>query len=210
MELTHGVSTPMDANLKLDLAKDQGEKELNDITDYQAVVGSLPYAALATRPEISYAAAALSCYNSRPITSHMTCDKRELLYLKYPADFQLHFNRNSIGNGIGNGIGIDVGSSLEGYSDSDRANVSADSKSQRGHVFLTSNGGAVSWQSGKQSLIAMSTFEAKFIACSEASRDAKWLLQLQKDIHSKDLPPLPINCVNEGVFTLITKGIIKA
>jgi len=55
MEHTHGVSTPMDSNTKLDLAEDRGEKELEDITDYQAVMGSLMYAALATRPDISYA-----------------------------------------------------------------------------------------------------------------------------------------------------------
>jgi len=76
-------------------------------------------------------------------------------------------------------------------------------------VFLTSNG-AISWQSRKQSLIAMSTLEAEFIASSEASRDAKWLLQLQKDIHKKDSPPLPINCDNQGALTLITTGVIKA
>jgi hypothetical protein len=78
------------------------------------------------------------------------------------------------------------------------------------NVFLASNGGTVSWQSRKQSLIAMSTLEAEFIACSEASREAKWLPQLQKDIHGKDLPPLPINCDNQGALTLITTGIIKA
>ena len=60
MEHTHGVSTPMDPNVKLDLAEDWGEKELKDITDYQAVVGSLMYAALATRADIAYAVTALS------------------------------------------------------------------------------------------------------------------------------------------------------
>jgi len=58
----------------------------------------------------------------------------------------------------------------------------------------------------------MSTLEAEIIACSEASRAAKWLLQLQKDIRSsqRDSPPRPINCNNQGALTLITTGIIKA
>jgi hypothetical protein len=44
----------------------------------------------------------------------------------------------------------------------------------------------------------MSTLQAKFIACLEASREAKWLPQLQKDIHGyqQDSPQLPINCDN--------------
>jgi len=65
----------MDPNERLDLAEDRGEKELEDIIDYQAVVESLMYAALATRPDILYAVAALSRYNSRPFTSHMTAAK---------------------------------------------------------------------------------------------------------------------------------------
>jgi len=207
MEHTHGVSTPMDPNIKLDLAEDRGEKELEDITDYQAVVGSLMYAALATRADISYAVTALSRYNSRPFTSHMTAAKRVLQYLISTADFRLHFTGNSIGISIS--INIDIGNSVVVYSDSDWANDSVDRTSQGGDVFLASNG-AISWQSRKQILIAMSTPEAEFIACLEASREAKWLLQLQKDIHGKDLPPLPINCDNQGALTLITMGIIKA
>jgi len=201
MENSHGVSTPTDPNVQLDLADDRGEKELEDITDYQAVVGSLMYAALATGPDISYVVAALSRYNLRLFTSHMTAAKRVLQYLKSTADFRLQFTGN----------GINLGNSLVGYSDSDWANDSVDRKSQGGHVFLASNG-AVSWQSRKQCLIAMSTFEAEFITCSEASTEAKWLLQLQKAIHGsqKDSPPLPINWDNQDALTLITTGIIEA
>jgi len=64
MEYSHGILTPIDLNIKLHLAEDRREKELEDITDYQAVAGSLMYAALSTRPDISYVVAALSRYNS--------------------------------------------------------------------------------------------------------------------------------------------------
>jgi len=63
----------MDHDVKLDFAEDRGEKELEDIMDYQAVVVSLMYAARATRRDISYAVAALSRYNSwRGTTSAKT------------------------------------------------------------------------------------------------------------------------------------------
>ena len=193
----------MDPNIKWHLAEGQGEKELQDITHYEAVVGSLMDGALATQPDISCMVAGLSRSNSRPFASQMTAARRVLQYLKSTADFQLQFNRNGIG------IGIEIGKSLIGYSDSDWANDRADCKSQGGHVFLASNG-AISWQSREQNFIAMSTLEAEFIVCSNASRDAIWLLQLQKDIHGKDLPLLPINCDNQGALTLITMGILKA
>jgi len=142
MEHSHVVSTPMDPNIKLDSAENRREKELEDITNYQAVVGSQMYAALATRPDISYAVAAVSWYNLVPFTSHMTAAKSVLQYLKSTANFQLLFT----GNGIGIGISIDTGNSLVGYSDCDWANDSTDRKSQGGHVFLASNG-SILWQS---------------------------------------------------------------
>jgi hypothetical protein len=58
--------------------------------------------------------------------------------------------------------------------------------------------------------MAILTLKAKFIPCSEASREAKWLLQLLNDIPGMDLPLLPINCDNQGALTVITTGIIKA
>jgi hypothetical protein len=208
----HELSAPMVPNLELDFADDRGEKELDkdSVKHYQAIVGSLIYAALATRPDISYAVAALSRYNSRPFTSHMTAAKRVLQYLKATADFRLHFNGNGNGNGNGN-YGV------VGFTDSDWASDSTDRKSQGGHVILTCHdGGAISWRSRKQDLIALSTLEAEYIACSEASREARWLLQLQRDIHASQnqaSPPsslLPIYCDNQGALTHITTGVIKA
>jgi len=154
MQHTHCASMPMDPSVKLDLAEDWGEKvlEQDDITDCQAVMGSLMYAVLATRLDISYGVAAFSRYNLRPFTSHMTTSKRDVQYLKSTADFQLHFAGNGIGIDIGIDMGIHVDNSLIEYSDSHWANDSAVCKSQGGHVFLASNG-AILWQSRKRSLI---------------------------------------------------------
>jgi GTP cyclohydrolase FolE2 len=107
-------------------------------------------------------------------------------------------------------IAINTGYSLIRYLDSNLANDSADHKSQGDYVCLTNNGG-ISWQSRKPSVIAMSTLNTRFIPCSEASREAKWLLPLQKDIHSskKDSPLVAINCHNQRARTHIMTGIIK-
>ena len=125
-----------------------------------------------------------------------------LRYLKTTAHHHLHFGNSDSGGG-----------KLAGYTDSDWANDSKDHKSQGGHVFII-NGGAVPWQSRKQDLVAVSTLEAEYIACSEASREARWLQQLQRDI--EDQPdshidePLPIHTDSQGALAHITTGITKA
>jgi len=135
MQNAHTVSTGMDSNVKRDLAKDRVEKELTDIKGYQAIVGSLMYTALATRPHISFAVAALCPYYSRPFTGHLPAAKRVLQYLKFTANFRLHFSSSS----------THINDQLTGYMDSEWANDSADRKSQGGDEFFLSNG-AVSWQ----------------------------------------------------------------
>ena len=131
MHNAHGAAMPMDVHVKLDLAKDRGERKVDPLK-YQTIVGSLMYIALATRPDISHAVSALS---------------------RFTAHHCLHFSKSN--------------TNTTGYTDSDWANDSADRKSQ-GRVFILKNG-AISWQSQKQDLVAASTTEAEYIACSEAS-----------------------------------------
>ena len=61
-----------------------------------------------------------------------------------------------------------------GYSDADFANCLDSRKSTSGFVFMLV-GGAISWKSAKQSLIASSTMEAGFVACFEATNQALWM-----------------------------------
>ena len=59
---------------------------------------------------------------------------------------------------------------IKGYVDASFDTDPNDSKSQIGYIFLL-NGGAVSWCSSKQSVVAGSTCEAEYIAASEATNE---------------------------------------
>jgi hypothetical protein len=52
-----------------------------------------------------------------------------------------------------------------------------DRKSTSGYVFILANG-PISWQSNKQSTVALSAMEAEYIALSEAAKEAKFLRHL--------------------------------
>jgi hypothetical protein len=121
MENAHDVSSPIDPNVNLDLGTDLGEKELNDIKGYQAIVVLLMYAAHATRPNISFAVTALYRYNSCPFTSHFTAANWILQYPKSKANFGLHLSSSSSANS---------NDQRTRYTHSDWANNSADHKSQ--------------------------------------------------------------------------------
>jgi len=200
MKTAHGAATPLDDKVKLDLAEEEEDGEV-DPKSYQAIVGSLMYITLATRPDISFAVAVLSRYNSRPFARHLTAAQRVLRYLKVTKDYRLRYNATGQ-------------NTLIGYTDSEWASDSADRKSQGGHIFISN--GTISWQSWKQDLVATSTLEAEYIACSEASREGRWLLQLCKDTKRDDNnnddnnKPLPILCDDEGALTHIINGTIKA
>lgn len=61
-----------------------------------------------------------------------------------------------------------------GYCDSDYATNLDTRKSQSGYIFKL-NGSAVSWKSTLQSVVALSTTEAEYIALTEVVKEGKWL-----------------------------------
>ena len=62
---------------------------------------------------------------------------------------------------------------INGYVDASFDTDPDDSKAQNGYVFIL-NGGAVSWCSSKQSVVAGSTCEAEYIS-SEAANEGIWM-----------------------------------
>ena len=63
---------------------------------------------------------------------------------------------------------------VSGFVDSDFAADLDKRRSITGYVFIL-NGGAVSWKASLQSVVALSTTEAEYIALTEAVKEAKWL-----------------------------------
>ena len=70
---------------------------------------------------------------------------------------------------------------VKGYVDASFDTDPDDSKSQTGYIFIL-NGGAVSWCSSKQSVVAGSTCEAEYIAASEAAHEGVWMKEFISDL----------------------------
>ena len=98
------------------------------------------YAMLCTRPDVCLAISLAWRYQSNPGVDHWTAVKNILKYLKRTKDMFLVY-------------GGDKEVVINGYIDASFDTDPDDSKSQTGYVF-TLNGGAVSWCSSKQSIVA--------------------------------------------------------
>ena len=60
----------------------------------------------------------------------------------------------------------------------------------------------ISWLSRKQTLVALSTVNAEYIAASVASREAVWLPKLLAKIFDIELDPTLIHCDNQSCVRL--------
>ena len=68
-----------------------------------------------------------------------------------------------------------------GYTNADLGGNPDQHKSMSEYVFLL-NDYAISWGSKKQSCIALSTMEAKYVACSSAIQESVWFRRFLQDI----------------------------
>jgi hypothetical protein len=127
------------------------------------------YASLGTRPDITYAVGILSQFNEKPGEVHWTAVKRVFAYLAGTRDFRLCFGGEK--------------RELTGYSDAD-GSMHEERRAISGYAFLI-DGGAVSWSSKKQEVVALSTTEAEYVALSHATKEALWLRSLISGIFGR-------------------------
>ncbi|GJR70513.1 gag-pol polyprotein [Tanacetum coccineum] len=163
------ISTPFPTDVKLSSKMSpSNEKERMEMSrvPYASAVGSLMFAMICTRPDIAHAVGVVSRYMAEPGRGHWEAVKRILRYVKGTSDVALCFRDSDL--------------IVKGYVDSDYAGDLDGSKSTTGYVF-TLSGGTVSWVSKLQSVVAMSTTEAEYVAAAQASKEAVWLKMLLED-----------------------------
>ena len=166
------VSTPLAPHFKLsELQMPRSEDEVEHMSKvpYASAVGSIMYAMVCTRPDIAQSVSVVSRYMSNPGKRHWEAVKWILRYLKGASDVGLTFQKD--GGGI----------SILGYVDSDYAGDLDRRRSTTGYIF-TLVGSAVSWKSTLQSIVALSTTEAEYMAAAEAVKEAIWLKGLVAEL----------------------------
>jgi len=164
------------------------DREVMNKIPYASAIGSIMYAMLCTRPDVAHAISLTSRYQSDPGLEHWTAVKNIFKYLRRTKDMFLIY-------------GGEEELVAKCYVDASFDTDPDDSKSQSGYVFVM-NGGAVSWRSSKQSVVAGSSTEAEYVAASEAAQEAVWMKEFISELGvvPSALDPMVIYCDNNGAI----------
>jgi len=152
---------------------------------FMEITGTLMYASISTRPDISHAVHRLASNMQAPTRQHMADAERCLRYLAGTKDVGLIFGSRSeptsvlAGDSRGRSLlQVDVCA----YADADWANDKADRKSITGWVAKV-NGDPISWTSKKQRTVAQSTCEAELYAEAAAIQEVLWLRGILSELN---------------------------
>ena len=118
------------------------------------------YAMTCMRSDMVYSLGVVSKYQSDPDENHWKVIKTILKYLKNTKDQWLIYRESDL--------------KLMRFIDSNFQSNHDDSKSMSGYIYIL-NGGAIYQKSSKQHTMADSTYEAEYIAASDAAKEAVWL-----------------------------------
>jgi hypothetical protein len=190
LESANPVGMPMDP--QINFIPNPEENEPNRSNAYAQRLGELQFLANCTRPDISCTVNKLAAFTANPSVQHYSALKRLLRYLAGTRNLGITYRKPQ--------EGMDDNNLFHGFADAAFAN-NYDFKSTTGYVFLAA-GGAITWRSKKQTLIALSTTESEYIALSEAGREAIWLRNLYGELGFPQTATTIIKGDNEGAIEL--------
>ena len=169
---------------------------LEDVSLYRQLIGSLLYAAIATRPDISEAVSRLCRAMNSPTQAHLADAKHILKYLSGTSTIGITFG------------GAGAPFLLEGWVDANHATMLSSGKATSGYCF-TLCGGAVSYRSKLQSCVTLSTAESEYIALSVGTAEATYLRQLLRELNFPQNAPTPIGEDNAAALTIATTTVVS-
>lgn len=190
MENCKQVATPFDFNTRLDCSdcpNTESEIETMKTVPYRELVGSLMFAAIVSRPDITFAVNQVSRFLNNPGLKHWQAAKRILRYLQGTKEQCIVYNRNK--------------NALKVYCDADFANDESTRKSISGYISILGNG-PVTWSSRQQRCVARSTTEAEYISASEAAQEIVWLRLVIEELLKQSLAPTQLHVDNQSAIKL--------
>ncbi|CAI7916910.1 unnamed protein product [Closterium sp. NIES-54] len=174
------VATPLPAELKLVKAAEDEGVEAEEQQQFQSLVGSLLYAAVQTRPDISFSVGQLARVVQNPSEEQVDAAERVVKYLNsHPS------------------IGVQYSASAQVK----QKGVEATQRSSQGYTF-TLGSGSVSSRSTRSSSVLGSSCEAEIYAGAMAAQELRWLTYLLTDLGEPPRSPPVLYVDNKAMLAL--------
>ena len=180
------VSTPVDANVKLQAKQSDKDDPINK-TSFQRLIGRLLYLNH-SRPDISFDVNSLSQYMSNPRQSHQTAANRILSYLK-----------GTIGTGFLFHAGGDP--TVKIFTDSDYASSLDDNRSTSGYCSFLGKS-LITWRSKKQREVSLSTAEVDIRALKKGVCEGMWIKDILTDLKLMPQEPIILYSDSQSAITM--------
>jgi hypothetical protein len=195
------VSTPAAANQ--DLYETQSAALTGaEIKEYMALVGTLLFAAMVVRLDITHAVHDLTKYMQAPQYHHYVAAKRVLRYLKGTAELGLVYGKPQPAELYGYDVNV------TGYADASYADNKEDRKSTTGW-FTMLGGDVINWSSKKQATTALSSCEAELNAETSCVQEMLWTRHILEELGLTVRPQSVVYGDNEGTIKLSNDGHIS-
>ncbi|GKA73923.1 putative ribonuclease H-like domain-containing protein [Tanacetum coccineum] len=185
------ATTPIEAHKAL--GKDE-EGEDVDVHLYRSMIGCLMYLT-ASRPDIMFAVCLCARFQVTPKVSHMNAVKRIFRYLKHQPKLGLWYPKDSPFH-------------LEAFSDSDYAGDNHDRRSTSGGCQYLGRR-LVSWQCKKQTIVAISSTEAEYVAAASCCGQVLWM-QNQLFDYGFNFMNTDIHIDNESTICIVKNHVFHS
>ncbi|GJU40835.1 putative RNA-directed DNA polymerase [Tanacetum coccineum] len=185
------ATTPIEAHKAL--GKDE-EGEDVDVHLYRSMIGCLMYLT-ASRPDIMFAVCLCARFQVTPKVSHMHAVKRIFRYLKHQPKLGLWYPKDSPFH-------------LEAFSDSDYAGDNHDRRSTSGGCQYLGRR-LVSWQCKKQTIVAISSTEAEYVAAASCCGQVLWM-QNQLFDYGFNFMNTDIHIDNESTICIVKNPVFHS
>lgn len=194
MTNVYPAAIPIDPKIQysVDMYDINDDNEVSGELPYRQALGALLYATQAVRLDGSYAVSRLVRYMNSYTSAHWRGVQQLLRYFSGTKDMVITY-----------GSDLTKMNTIEGFVDADWAADIDTRRSQTGFVFYL-NGGPVSWQSKKQTTVALSTVEAEYMALSAATQELMYLRQLLSDLGFPQERASILHEDNQGTIALAT------
>lgn len=147
------------------------DETLVDVTRYRSAIGSLMYAAIATRPDIAFAVNTLAKFNIKPSIIHWNAVTRIFGYLNRTKGLGILYDR------CGGAAKIEV----TGFTDAGNGTEPVSGYPTSGGVYILA-GGAIKWISERQRGVTLSEMESEFVASCKTAQAGLWIKDLLEDL----------------------------